>query len=236
MASAKAHFGFIYTTALLLVMAVGFRPAVGAACTGDCDNDGTVTVSELITGVNIALGTMLASACEAFDSNSDGLVTVNELVAGVGNALCGCEQACPTPIPPTPTTTRIPTLEASPTPTKTPTLAPAGDLSGTWDVTVSDVVDNCDEPGGSETLRVTVIQNSEGRIRVVELPFVDGIVQGNTLHMEYDVEEEGGVAYYDGKLTIAPDFRSFAGEVAWEWVLDDYSCDGIEEFDGVRIR
>ena len=64
--------------------------AEAEACVGDCDDDGSVTVVELIRGVNIALGTLLIDACPSFDTNGDGEVTVNELVTGVHAALTGC--------------------------------------------------------------------------------------------------------------------------------------------------
>jgi hypothetical protein len=58
-------------------------------CLGDCDGDGTVTVNELLTLVNIALGNLPLSACIA-DTNGDGTVTIEEIVAAVRNALQGC--------------------------------------------------------------------------------------------------------------------------------------------------
>jgi hypothetical protein len=62
-------------------------------CVGDCDADGTVTVDEIIIGVNIALGKADVSDCPAFDPNGSGTVTVDELLQGVNNALSGCTQA-----------------------------------------------------------------------------------------------------------------------------------------------
>ena len=59
-------------------------------CVGDCDGNGTVIISELITGVNIALDRANVAVCRAFDTTSDGRVTIDELVAAVGNALGGC--------------------------------------------------------------------------------------------------------------------------------------------------
>jgi hypothetical protein len=59
-------------------------------CLGDCDRQGEVTVNELITMVNIALGNAGASMCTAGDANGDGEITINEIVAGVNNALNGC--------------------------------------------------------------------------------------------------------------------------------------------------
>jgi hypothetical protein len=49
-----------------------------------------VTINELLTMVNIALGNDALSACPAGDSNQDGEITVNEILAAVSNSLDGC--------------------------------------------------------------------------------------------------------------------------------------------------
>jgi len=59
-------------------------------CVGDCSDDNSVTVDEIVTGVNIALGQTDISVCQAFDSSGDGSVTVDELLTAVTNALNGC--------------------------------------------------------------------------------------------------------------------------------------------------
>ncbi len=64
--------------------------ATAIACIGDCDGGGTVTVDELIRGVNIALGSLPVSMCRAADANGDGAVVVNELILAVNSALNGC--------------------------------------------------------------------------------------------------------------------------------------------------
>jgi len=61
-----------------------------ASCVGDCDGNGHVEVSELVTGVNIALGSAPPAACTPFDPDNSNTVTVDELVKGVNNALNGC--------------------------------------------------------------------------------------------------------------------------------------------------
>jgi hypothetical protein len=66
--------------------------AAPPACPGDCDADGSVTVDEIIRGVNIALGTLDLSACSSFDTDGDGAVTVDELVRAVNLALNGCAE------------------------------------------------------------------------------------------------------------------------------------------------
>jgi hypothetical protein len=67
-------------------------------CTGDCDGNGTVTIEELITAVNIALGLLPLSACPAADGGGDGQVTIDDLISAVDNALNGCA-ATPTATP-----------------------------------------------------------------------------------------------------------------------------------------
>ena len=59
-------------------------------CVGDCNGNGTVTVDEILTMVNIALGNTPVTACEAGDANHDGEITVDEILTAVNNALNGC--------------------------------------------------------------------------------------------------------------------------------------------------
>jgi hypothetical protein len=63
---------------------------VGGGCAGDCDSDGSVTVDELVTMVNIALEQLPPSRCSNGDANNDGRITVNELVGAVNSALSDC--------------------------------------------------------------------------------------------------------------------------------------------------
>jgi FG-GAP-like repeat len=60
-------------------------------CGGDCNGDGSVSVSELVTGVGIALGGD-PTACPEIDADQSGSVDVSELVGAVGNSLTGCGQ------------------------------------------------------------------------------------------------------------------------------------------------
>lgn len=81
----------------LLVLAltiVAVQPAPAAACAGDCDGGGDVTVDEVITLVSIALGDVPASRCRAGDGSDDGSITVDEIVAAIRSALDGCVSAC----------------------------------------------------------------------------------------------------------------------------------------------
>jgi len=67
-----------------LLAAVAPGRVAGQACVGDCGQDGLVTVDELVTMVNIALGSTETSECTAGDTNQDGEITVNEIIAAVG--------------------------------------------------------------------------------------------------------------------------------------------------------
>ncbi len=61
-----------------------------SGCVGDCNDDGSVGINELIRGVSIALGRQAVGECPSFDRNGDGQVSVGELVTAVGRALNGC--------------------------------------------------------------------------------------------------------------------------------------------------
>ncbi len=94
-----------------------------AGCVGDCNGNRVVTVNELISGVNIALGTAPVTACPAFDPDDDGAVGINALIAGVNNLLYGCGVTPPTP-PPTATPTTTPSPSGTPTAADTATPTP----------------------------------------------------------------------------------------------------------------
>lgn len=78
------------------------------ACTGDCSGDGEVTVNEIITGVNIALGSASVDGCAAMDANGDGEVSIDEIISAINGALEGCPAVTPQESTPTPTATAIP--------------------------------------------------------------------------------------------------------------------------------
>ena len=65
---------------------------------GDCGGDGQVTVNELLTVVNIALGSTPVTACNAGDANHDNQITVDEILSAVNNALNRCPTPAPTPL------------------------------------------------------------------------------------------------------------------------------------------
>jgi hypothetical protein len=65
-------------------------PIAQAACLGDCNGDGEVTVDDILIGVNIALGLRPLDDCPVFDDNADEEVTVDELLRAVNNALSQC--------------------------------------------------------------------------------------------------------------------------------------------------
>jgi hypothetical protein len=56
---------------------------------GDCNDDGTVTLDELIRAVHIALGIRLLDDCEDVDEDGDGVVSIVELIAASRAVLAG---------------------------------------------------------------------------------------------------------------------------------------------------
>lgn len=102
-------------TAFGLGFSLFVETSPAAACVGDCDQDGAVTIDELVRSVGIALEIVSWAECPEIDANADGQVTVDELVIGVDNAARGC----PTRTPQISTSPERPTL--TPTPTAPPT-------------------------------------------------------------------------------------------------------------------
>jgi hypothetical protein len=73
-----------------LMVNVGDVQPTPLPCAGDCNGNGSVTVNELVAGVNIALGSAAVAVCTACDTDRDGSVSVSELIAAVRRALDGC--------------------------------------------------------------------------------------------------------------------------------------------------
>lgn len=118
---------FIYLGWLIAATVACLLPAAARAqCVGDCDGDGKVSISELIVGVNIVLGTQDPSVCTAFQ-NRNGTVDISQLVKGVNNAFGSC------PMVPTPTSTAVngPTTTSGPVGTPTDTPSPSGTPTST---------------------------------------------------------------------------------------------------------
>src|SRR5262245_20281835 len=105
-------------SASLSTPAVAVASESAAACVGDCNDSGAVSVAELVNGVNIALGTRTLDGCRQFDCNGAGRVTIDCLLKAVGAALNGCS---PLPTGSPTHTSGAATATASPIATSTPT-------------------------------------------------------------------------------------------------------------------
>jgi hypothetical protein len=62
----------------------------GSECIGDCDGSGVLAIDDLVTLVNIALGSSPLSSCLIGDANHDGQISISDLVRAVGVALDKC--------------------------------------------------------------------------------------------------------------------------------------------------
>ncbi len=69
---------------------VDFEFGDAATCAGDCNNDTVVTIDELITLADIALGSADVSTCRAGDTNHDMQISIDEILSAVNHALNGC--------------------------------------------------------------------------------------------------------------------------------------------------
>ena len=81
----------------ILAAALGAARAGAQACPGDCNGDAAVTVDEIVTVVNIALGTSPIELCVAADTDGNEQASVDELVTMINLALDGCPAIEPLP-------------------------------------------------------------------------------------------------------------------------------------------
>ncbi|MFI5395793.1 MAG: plastocyanin/azurin family copper-binding protein [Candidatus Binatia bacterium] len=118
-------------------------PSPTPVCVGDCNGNGQVTVDEILTMVNIALGNAQITACEAGDANHDGHITVDEILTAVNNALNGCTVSVPTATPTTAPITHMVTVAPNGTLTFSPadlTIQVGETVEWSWSSSGHDVV------------------------------------------------------------------------------------------------
>ncbi len=63
------------------------------SCVGDCNNNGDVTIDDLVKMVNSALGSTPPSACPNGVMKTP--VTIDEIISAVNNALRACPAETP---------------------------------------------------------------------------------------------------------------------------------------------
>jgi len=114
-----------------------FTPPPPGGCFGDCNDDGEITIDELVRAVNIALGTSTVEQCNSIDANGDGEVTIDELVKAVNAALNGCVRAPTRTHTPPPSATSSATSTATPTATAPPATSTASATSTAAAVTAT---------------------------------------------------------------------------------------------------
>jgi hypothetical protein len=109
---------------LLLALLLANPVPAAAICPGECSGDGSVSVDELVTCVEKALGTAAPTQCTACDPVADGRVGVDELIAATQASLYGCPSPTftptATPLRTGPQTRGTPGRVMPPAPTPTP--------------------------------------------------------------------------------------------------------------------
>src|SRR5262245_14039732 len=113
--------GYVAPMAVLLLSVPFLAEPVRAGetsapvCAGDCDEDGTVRIDEVIRTINIGLGRLPLASCRAADADGSGKVEITEHLLTVQHALDGCSmdgaiftiRACASPEVPSGETFRV---------------------------------------------------------------------------------------------------------------------------------
>lgn len=219
-----------------VVAALGLAAALAAApplraqsCVGDCTGRGSVSISDLVLAVNIALGRGSVAQCPAVGPEP---VTVSRLIMSVNNALHGCPATPTASVTTTVSATATPTVPlATVTDTATPTVTPT-EIVSTWIEDKYDVGDNnCPTilvtglQQGLRNTRMTFIVHQFGSVAVLQtekgdmLPATidpDGRLHGTivitdgafgcdyvlTLTSVTDLTKSPTTAFYDAHLVI----------------------------------
>jgi hypothetical protein len=88
----RIHSGRAGLLVLAGALALCLTAPANGQCVGDCDDSGQVDITDLIRGVNIALGNAPLSQCPSFDCEHNEMVPINCLIQGVNNALSSCRR------------------------------------------------------------------------------------------------------------------------------------------------
>jgi len=190
-------------TILGIFLSSAARLAV-AGCVGDCHSTGVVSVADVITMVDITLGTADPESCRNGDANGDGEIKINDIVAAVNNALSGCPSATPTPTvtsteSPSATPTLTPTTEepsatptstVAPEPTSTETLTPTEEPSATPTLTPTE------ESTQTPTATATLTPTQNGVLSIADAVARDA--DGKAVHLGQTITTEGVVTVAAG--------------------------------------
>jgi arylsulfatase A-like enzyme len=88
--SAVLSFVVVASPAVGQVSRSAARLPAARVCAGDCDNDGVVTVDEIVAGVGIAIDGSHIDACASLDADGSALISLDELMRAVASSLSGC--------------------------------------------------------------------------------------------------------------------------------------------------
>jgi len=181
--------------------------APAQACVGDCDSDDHVTVNEILTMVDVALGNASVSACGDGDVNSDSQIAIDEILAAVNNALNGCA-----PLPtstPTDTAVASATATETPLPTETPTSTNTATASATPTETplptstaTPSVADAVARDAQGMALHLGQSLTTEGVVTVSA-----GLFAGNKLKI-FIQSGGAGIMVYDQTAAAVPAFQA----------------------------
>lgn len=116
-------------------------------------------------------------------------------------------------------------------------------LEGSWEVTVSEVSQNCGDPTPPDSVvDVDIEQSGDYLVLLPDPPILSltelvGTLSGQSLSLGFEAFENPGITVYDSasnSLTIAGDEMSFSGQLPWEY-YSGVDCFGLDHVSAVRV-
>jgi len=186
--------------------------APAQACVGDCDSDGHVSVNEILTMIDVALGNASVSACGDGDANGDSQITIDEILAAVNNTLSGCP-SLPTS---TPTDTAIASATATETPLPADTPTPTNTATASATPTETPLPTSTATPSQTpNSVAVAVARDAQGRaLHLNQSLTAEGVVtvsagvfSGNKLKI-FIQSGGAGIMVYHQSAAFVPAFKA----------------------------
>lgn len=209
-------FGRAVTVTFSLVMLLTGQ---ALACACDCDASGETTIDEILSGVNIALGTRQLADCRPCDVDAGGSVDVDEVIAAISAALTGCPIE-PTSTP-TPTVTQpLATATLTTTPTSGATIAPI--FPASYRNTYLEVREcRSSVEHGGVAIRVLANPTAAEPYRQELSPLPVGSVVVKEEYDDSDCSDDTKLIRWRAMRKEAPGFDVDDGDWHWQWVNRD---------------
>jgi len=116
-------------------------------------------------------------------------------------------------------------------------IAPIGDMSGTWQVAGTDTSSTAACNGVAFNITATIVQSGSNlNVTGFRTSSLSGTISGNQMSFAGSYPEDGGTTTISQSiLSITSDCNQFSGSDSWSWTDGSFSCSGTSIYTGTRL-